>query len=57
MDIANAVGIAVSMAVFYMAYILFMDHVYTEEKQKNMKGAVAEKAVLYAEGGNINCIV
>lgn len=32
MDVANGVGIAVSMAVFYMAYILFMDHVYTEEK-------------------------
>ena len=43
MDIANAVGIAVTIAVFYMAYILFMDHVYTEEKAKDYERSSSRK--------------
>lgn len=43
MDIANAVGIAVTMAVFYMAYILFMDHVYTEEKAEEYERSSSRK--------------
>ena len=43
MDIANAVGIAVTMAVFYMAYILFMDHVYTEEKSEEYERSSSRK--------------
>ena len=52
MDIANAVGIAVTMAVLYGVHIVYGPRLY-REKAEEYERSSSRKAVLYAEGGEI----